>query len=317
VRVIIGVLLICALAVLPAQAQTAASSSKADAVVDLINHARVNAGLLPLARSHELDSAAQGHSQDMVQHNYLDHTGSDGSEPQERATAAGYHVPPNSAWIVVEVISAISADPQGPVDWWLNDDQHARVLLNPRWREIGVGYAQGGDYGNYWTADVGCRPGVLPTVVFEGISYTHSEECGDPGVAATTVAAAPTATAVAPTPTAPIVAPAPTATIVRPMPTVSAAADSAARGNVVNVQWRGLEPASALDWIGLYQPGDADAAPISWLYVGCTLTPLDARPLGACNMYLPMSLAPATYEFRLFRENGYQRLAVSAPVHVS
>src|SRR5689334_12105884 len=128
----------------------------------------------------------------MVQHNYLDHTGSDGSEPQQRADAAGYHVPANSAWIVVEVISAISGEPQGPVDWWLNDDQHARVLLNPRWREIGAGYAQGGEYGNYWTALVGCRPGVLPTVSLDGVSYTHSEECGDPNTAATLTAPTPT-----------------------------------------------------------------------------------------------------------------------------
>jgi uncharacterized protein YkwD len=52
----------------------------------------------------------------MVQHNYLEHTGSDGSEPQERADNAGYHMPPNTRRIVVEVISAISPDPPGPVN---------------------------------------------------------------------------------------------------------------------------------------------------------------------------------------------------------
>jgi uncharacterized protein YkwD len=151
--------------------------SRTDQLVDLINHARVNAGLLPLARSPELDDAAQAHSADMVQHNYLDHTGFDGSEPQERADRSGYHVPPNSGWIVVEVISAISAEPQGPLNWWLSDAQHRRVLMNPRWRELGIGYAQGGDYGNYWTALVGCRPGVLPTVVLDDQVYTPAEQC--------------------------------------------------------------------------------------------------------------------------------------------
>lgn len=62
--------------------------------------------------------------------------------------------------------------------------QHQKVLMNPRWREIGVGYAQGGDYGNYWTALFGCRPGVLPTVALDGVTYTHTEECDDPNVAA-------------------------------------------------------------------------------------------------------------------------------------
>jgi uncharacterized protein YkwD len=158
----------------------------------MINRARISSGVDPVAVSPELDAAAKAHSVDMVQHDYLDHTGSDGSEPQQRAEAAGYHVPPQSGWIVVEVISAISADPGGPVNWWLSDRQHARVLLNPRWREVGAGYAQGGDYGNYWTADFGCRPGVLPNVSVDGVTYTQTEECGDPSVAPIVVAPTPT-----------------------------------------------------------------------------------------------------------------------------
>jgi hypothetical protein len=189
----------------PAGAQDQ-GSSKIDRVADLINHARVDAGLLPLARSPELDSAAQLHSVDMVQHNYLDHTGWDGSEPQDRADQAGYHVPPNSGWIVVEVISAISADPQGPVNWWMGDGQHHRVLMNTRWREIGVGYSQGGDYGNYWTALFGCRPGVVPTVTLDGEAYTHTEACGDPAVGAAFAATLPT-------PTPPPATPQPTITL--------------------------------------------------------------------------------------------------------
>src|SRR6267378_744309 len=160
-----------------------ASDPKAltDDLVLRINRARVAAGLLPLARAPELDTAAQAHSADMVAHNYLDHTGWDGSEPQQRAEQAGYKVPPQSGWIVVEVISAISGEPQGPVDWWLDEGvQHRPVLLNPRWREIGAGYAAGGAYGNYWTALFGCRPRVLPAVVLDGSSYTPTEQCGDP-----------------------------------------------------------------------------------------------------------------------------------------
>lgn len=160
------------------------TSARTATVIDLINRARVGAGLPPVAVSLELSAAAGGHSSDMVEHNYLDHTGSDGSEPQDRADKAGYHVPPQTGWIVVEVISAISGDPAGPVNWWLSDTLHRRVLMNPRWREIGVGYAQGGDYGNYWTADVGCRPGVLPSVTLDGVSYTTTEACGDPAYAA-------------------------------------------------------------------------------------------------------------------------------------
>jgi uncharacterized protein YkwD len=180
ILIALGLTLVTAAPPVHAQDET---SARAGTVVDLINHVRVEAGVLPLARSSALDSAAQVHSVDMVQRDYLDHIGSDGSTPQDRADRAGYHVPPNSGWIVVEVISAISADPAGPVDWWLGDYVHRRVLLNPRWREIGVGYAQGGQYGNYWTADFGCRPGVLPSVAMDGVTYALTEECGDPSIA--------------------------------------------------------------------------------------------------------------------------------------
>jgi cysteine-rich secretory family protein len=324
-RIVLGLLLAWTITFVPAHAQ---QTNKVDTFVDLINRARVRAGVLPVARSPELDTAAQSHSVDMVENDYLDHIGADGSDPQERADAAGYHVPPNSAWIVVEVISAISGDPQGPVDWLLNDAQHRRVLLNPRWREIGAGYAQGGEYGNYWTADFGCRPGVLPTVVLDGVTYTHTEQCGDPSTAAAIVAATPaepTPTLAAPTPTVsvptPTVAP-PAASLPAPAaplaaPAVTVAGGAAQRGNMLSVQWRGMQPSSASDWIGLYQPGDGDATPIVWTYVGCLQTPLDARRLGACNVYMPNWLAPSTYEFRLFRDNGYQRVAVSSLVQVN
>ncbi|MCA1646725.1 MAG: CAP domain-containing protein [Chloroflexi bacterium] len=173
--------LVMSLALVVAQLPVAAPADPRDELVTIINRARVRAGVLPLARAPELDAAAQAHSADMVLHNYLDHTGSDGSEPQQRAEQAGYTVPPRSGWIVVEVISAISGEPQGAVSWWLGEArQHRPVLLNPRWREIGVGYAQGGEYGHYWTADFGCRPGVLPTPTLDETTYTTTEQCVDP-----------------------------------------------------------------------------------------------------------------------------------------
>jgi uncharacterized protein YkwD len=218
----IAVVLACLTSWLPGQAQTGpGSSSDTRTVIDLINRARILAGVDPVADSPELDAAAQAHSVDMVQHNYLDHTGFDGSEPQQRADAAGYHVPPQTGWIVVEVISARGPGPDGPVNWWLGDRQHNRVLLNPRWREIGAGYAQGGDYGNYWTADFGCRPGVLATVSVDGMAYPQTEQCGDPSVAPVVVAPTPTTLVAAPTPTMLVGVPTPTAPLATPTSTPS------------------------------------------------------------------------------------------------
>jgi uncharacterized protein YkwD len=158
----------------------ATSDPRLDDLAVLVNRARVDHAVLPLARSQQLDAAAQAHSQDMVANNYLDHMGSDGSTPQERAEQAGYVVPARSGWIVVEVISARSDQPAGPVNWWLTESSgvHRRALMNPRWREFGAGYAAGGDYGNYWTMLLGCRPGVLPVVMFETNAYASTEQCG-------------------------------------------------------------------------------------------------------------------------------------------
>jgi uncharacterized protein YkwD len=97
----------------------------------------------------------------------------------DRAIREGYGARPGTGWIVVEVISAISGEPAGPLRWWLEASPavHGRVLRNPRWREVGVGYAAGGPYGHYWTVLVGCQPGVVPEVELDGQAYQHPEAC--------------------------------------------------------------------------------------------------------------------------------------------
>ena len=153
--------------------------AQADGLAGLINRERVAEGLAPMARSVELDRAAQEHSRDMAENDFLEHEGSDGSIPQERAARAGYIVPADSGWLVVELISAISAQPDGPLNWWLYESPqtHGKHLRDARYREFGVGYASGGSYGNYWTLLVGCRPDVLPVIEFEGATYWLGEGC--------------------------------------------------------------------------------------------------------------------------------------------
>jgi hypothetical protein len=144
----------------------------------MIGRSRVTAGLLPLARSSQLDKAAITHAQDMVSRGYMDHDAPDGSSPVSRAAAQGYTTPPGSAWLVIETISAISDDPDGALGWWLSDGVHRRVLLRNFWREVGVGYVQGGPYGRFWVAEFGCRPNVLPAVILDGVLDIPTEACG-------------------------------------------------------------------------------------------------------------------------------------------
>jgi hypothetical protein len=128
---------------------------------EALNAERVRQGLTPVAWSSELAKAASQHSSDMARHDFLEHESLDGSSPQDRAARAGYRVPSGNGWMVIEAISAMPSM-ESALGWLLGDALHRGVLLRATWREVGIGHASGGSYGNYWTLDFGCRPNVLP-----------------------------------------------------------------------------------------------------------------------------------------------------------
>src|SRR5688572_3725980 len=131
-----------------------AAGSPERRMFELLNAERVAQGLTPVAWSSELGQAAELHSADMAARGYLDHDAPDGSTPQSRAARAGYVVPPGSGWLVIEAISA-RPSVEAALNWLLTDGVHRRVLLRSVWREVGIGHASGGAYGNYWVLDFG------------------------------------------------------------------------------------------------------------------------------------------------------------------
>src|SRR5919199_1477961 len=173
---VVGLLLVAALALSDPPGDP--FRDREDALALMLGRARVGAGLLPLARSPALDRAAVGHAQDMAARGYMEHEAPDGSTPGTRAAQEGYATPAGSAWMVVETISAISDEPEGPLGWWLADGLHRRVVLRSTWRELGVGFAPGGPYGRFWVALFGCRPNVLPPVLLDGMLAIPDETCG-------------------------------------------------------------------------------------------------------------------------------------------
>jgi hypothetical protein len=150
-------------------------------IVQLINQARIAQGLGPLALTPELNAAARSHADDMAARGYMEHTAPNGSTPQTRAIKAGYAAPANSAWLVLEVISARQTA-EAAANWLLSDRQHRGVLLRGYWREMGAAYVQGGPYGQFWVVEFGCRPNVLPVVAEPSASggvtvRLSNEEC--------------------------------------------------------------------------------------------------------------------------------------------
>ena len=126
----------------------------------LLNNERVARGLGKLSVNWTLDSTAQGHTNDMVTNRFFSHTGSNGSTPTQRMTPywSGW-----SSWNTAENIywgSGSYSTPRRAVTWWMNSTGHRANILNPVFREIGIGISPrtpGGVAGGTYTTNHGRR----------------------------------------------------------------------------------------------------------------------------------------------------------------
>ncbi|MFF2512616.1 CAP domain-containing protein [Streptomyces sp. NPDC058086] len=132
----------------PSTAGTTAPASAAVArVLALVNSERGKVGCSPLTLNAKLSKAAQDHSADMASHQNMSHTGSDGSDPGQRITAAGY------SWSAYgENVAFGYSTPEEVMAGWMSSAGHKRNILDCGFKEIGVGLAQPG---SYWTQDFG------------------------------------------------------------------------------------------------------------------------------------------------------------------
>jgi uncharacterized protein YkwD len=124
----------------------------ASRVVELVNQERAKVGCAPLATNTALNNAALEHSRDMALHDFFSHTGSDGSQPWDRMTRAGYQ------WSMAgENIAAGYTSPEAVMEGWMNSAGHRANILNCQYRDTGVGYiylandAGSVNYFHYWT----------------------------------------------------------------------------------------------------------------------------------------------------------------------
>lgn len=132
--------------------------------LSLINQARANAGLAPLAVNSQLTAAAQAHAEDMSRNGVsIGHIGSDGSTPQQRMSRAGYR--PYSWGPFVGENWAAYRSVDDSISAWLNDPSHRRNILRPEFREIGIGVAPSPSGAPVLVTDFGSQPNVLPVFV--------------------------------------------------------------------------------------------------------------------------------------------------------
>jgi uncharacterized protein YkwD len=132
----------------PAVSLTAsASPALASRALKLVNEARARgarcgsqsfAPAPPLTLSGTLDSVALGHATDMAVHDYFEHQDLTGQSPADRVRAVGYHeklVGENIAYGPVTIEEAV----QG----WLHSPDHCENIMDPRFAEMGIGFASG------------------------------------------------------------------------------------------------------------------------------------------------------------------------------
>lgn len=130
----------------------ATNTAIASEILKLTNEFRAQNGLAPLKLNSELNTAAQRHSQDMAVGDYFSHTGKNGSQPWDRAKAAGYE-----ARSMGENIAAGQTTAKAVVEAWKNSPGHRANLLNSKFTELGVGYYNltndtgSVNYNRYWT----------------------------------------------------------------------------------------------------------------------------------------------------------------------
>ena len=147
-----------------AQAQASAASVPAPAVGSavrcLVNAERARHGLAALSASERLRAAAAAHSADMVARSFFAHVSPGGVTLTDRARRAGYPgrtLGEDIGWGTYQL-----GTPAAIVRAWMDSPPHRAIILNARFREVGVGVAIGTpaeptSAGAVYTLDVGRR----------------------------------------------------------------------------------------------------------------------------------------------------------------
>jgi uncharacterized protein YkwD len=120
-------------------------SAIAEATLCLLNGERADRGLAPLRPNEKLAVAATAYAEDLVAGSYFSHTARDGSGVVERIERSGY-VPRDAAWVLGENLAWGTgglATPGSIMQAWMNSPGHRDNILNPRYREIGIGVVAG------------------------------------------------------------------------------------------------------------------------------------------------------------------------------
>ncbi|RIB07985.1 CAP domain-containing protein [Gigaspora rosea] len=115
-------------------------------ILSLVNQERQKNRLSNLTLDSRLTRAAQLHTDYMASIKNLTHDDRSGSL-EDRIRAQGYN------WsAVAENIAKGQVNETAAIKTWMNSSQHRQNILSPKYKHLGVGYSNNG---NYWTQDFG------------------------------------------------------------------------------------------------------------------------------------------------------------------
>jgi uncharacterized protein YkwD len=124
-------------------------------LLTLHNNAREKHGLKPFCVHPALQNAARAHSKDMIQRHYFSHhTKGSNEDPCSRIRRFGYD------WSSCAENIGYNTTPDSMFRTWMNSAGHRRNILDPKFREIGVGACTGDYFNNkttMYTVDLGSR----------------------------------------------------------------------------------------------------------------------------------------------------------------
>lgn len=140
----------------PADVHAQAAANRAEnAIVQAMNSERARFGLPGLRLSRALTGSAKAHTIDMLRHDFLSHSSSNGTQPGARiASATGAH---KSGETIAWAQRGAGSGARTFVRMWMRSSGHRAILLSRAYRRVGVGRA---------TGRLGSSPGVAVTADF-------------------------------------------------------------------------------------------------------------------------------------------------------
>jgi uncharacterized protein YkwD len=120
------------------------TDTAAAAVVCLVNAERTRRGLPAVQADATLNHAAGRFSGDMVRRGFFSHVSPTGASLHDRLMSADYG--DGAGWKAGEALgwgTGVRATPEVLVEEWLDSAHHRKILLNPAFREFGIGVAPG------------------------------------------------------------------------------------------------------------------------------------------------------------------------------